>query len=210
MKNTKQLFCGIVIGVVAAVSVTALAEYIANSNAFPVKVNGRDAQLEGYNIEGSTYFKLRDVADAVGGFSVDFVDNTITIQTDNAAAPEAAPSPTYQPVANAKNTPNPKLPLYRYKGDEFNPNAHIDEYSFSSDGLVIETGEDGKSYIYTGDIETVYDFKANGYSFGIGCIYDSQYHRILDDITIEPDHSIHIELNYYETVMLPWLQANCG
>ena len=33
------------------------------------------------NINDSTYFKLRDVADAVGGFTVGFTNNTITIST---------------------------------------------------------------------------------------------------------------------------------
>ena len=38
--------------------------------------------MEGYNINGYTYFKLRDIADTVGGFSVDFANNTIQLAKD--------------------------------------------------------------------------------------------------------------------------------
>lgn len=35
--------------------------------------------MEGYNVDDYTYFKLRDIADAVGGFDVDFKDDTIVL-----------------------------------------------------------------------------------------------------------------------------------
>ena len=58
------------------------AGIIANPNPFPVKLNGNDVSIEGYNINGSTYFKLRDVANAVGIFGVDFNNNTIQLSKD--------------------------------------------------------------------------------------------------------------------------------
>ena len=57
-------------------------QYIATENPFPVQLNGEKVSLEGYNIEGSTYFKLRDIADVVGGFNVDFNNNTIQLSKD--------------------------------------------------------------------------------------------------------------------------------
>lgn len=54
-------------------------QYTATDNSFPVKLNGNNVQIEGYNIEGSTYFKLRDIADVVGSFEVGFQNNTIQI-----------------------------------------------------------------------------------------------------------------------------------
>ena len=57
--------------------------YIATENTFPVQLNGKDVAVDGYNIDGSTYFKLRDVANVVGGFDVDFFNNTIQLSKDN-------------------------------------------------------------------------------------------------------------------------------
>ncbi len=54
-------------------------QYAATENSFPVQLNGENISLEGYNIEGSTYFKLRDIADTVGGFDVGFNNNTIQL-----------------------------------------------------------------------------------------------------------------------------------
>lgn len=68
----------LIFGVVGALAAT----YTATDNPFPIKLNGNDVQMEGYNIEGSTYFKLRDIADVVGGFEVGFQDNTIQLSKD--------------------------------------------------------------------------------------------------------------------------------
>lgn len=57
-------------------------QYVATENPFPVKLNGNNVSLEGYNINDETYFKLRDIADTVGGFSVGFEDNTIQLTKD--------------------------------------------------------------------------------------------------------------------------------
>lgn len=57
-------------------------QYMAIENPFPVQLNGSNVTLEGYNINDSTYFKLRDIADVVGGFSVGFADNTIQLAKD--------------------------------------------------------------------------------------------------------------------------------
>lgn len=81
MKNqfiTGFLSGALIFGVVGALAAT----YTATNNPFPVKLNGNDVQIEGYNIDGSTYFKLRDVADTVGGFDVGFNNNTIQLSKD--------------------------------------------------------------------------------------------------------------------------------
>ena len=54
-------------------------QYMATDNPFPVQLNGQSVSIEGYNINDNTYFKLRDIADAVGGFNVDFQNNTIQL-----------------------------------------------------------------------------------------------------------------------------------
>lgn len=57
-------------------------QYVATENPFPMQLNGSDVSIEGYNIEGSTYFKLRDIADIIGGFNVDFWNDTIELSKD--------------------------------------------------------------------------------------------------------------------------------
>lgn len=57
-------------------------QYIVSKNPFTIKLNGENINIEGYNINGSTYFKLRDISSALGSFNVDFSDNTILISND--------------------------------------------------------------------------------------------------------------------------------
>lgn len=115
MKNIKSITLGILIGAAATISVTALAEYIVVPNSFPVKVNGQTVQVEGYNINDSTYFKLRDVADAVGGFEVGFEDNAIIVNTPN----KPAPAPTPLPTARPDLSPLPEVPVKMVDGMEY-------------------------------------------------------------------------------------------
>ena len=78
----KKFTLGFIIGGVICSALTGFAvEYAVTANPFPIKVDGVSKSIEGYNINDSTYFKLRDVADAVGGFTVGFTNNTITINT---------------------------------------------------------------------------------------------------------------------------------
>lgn len=75
----KGFIAGVVIGGLVFGSIGVFAgQYVATENTFQIKINGESANLEGYNIEGSTYFKLRDIGEYMG-FDVDFQDNTILI-----------------------------------------------------------------------------------------------------------------------------------
>lgn len=77
-KITSNIAC-FISGVIIASTVGAVAaSYTATENTFPIKVNGQNVQMEGYNIEGNTYFKLRDIGDKMG-FDVGFENNTILI-----------------------------------------------------------------------------------------------------------------------------------
>lgn len=79
----KNFITGIVVGGILFGSAGAFAGYYtATDNVFPIQLNGNNVNLTGYNIEGSTYFKLREIADVVGGFTVDFQDNTIQLAKD--------------------------------------------------------------------------------------------------------------------------------
>ncbi len=111
----KKFILGFITGGIICATVTGLAvEYAVTANPFPVKVNGVETAIEGYNINDSTYFKLRDVADAVGGFEVGFADNTITIST-----PTVCPEPTDTPAAITVAAPLPELPIEKRDGKEY-------------------------------------------------------------------------------------------
>lgn len=96
----------LIFGVVGALAAT----YTATDNPFPVKLNGNDVQIEGYNIEGSTYFKLRDIADTVGGFEVGFDNSTILLTTKSNGlihvTTEDSKSPIYVYDSDIDGVPN--------------------------------------------------------------------------------------------------------
>lgn len=82
-KRLQGLITGVIAGTIITGSIGVLAtQYTATDNPFPIIYNGNQVSLQGYNIDGSTYFKLRDIANIVGGFSVGFYNNAITL-TDN-------------------------------------------------------------------------------------------------------------------------------
>lgn len=82
----KRFIAGFVSGAVAFGALGALAANIAaTTNTFPITLDGENVSIEGYNIDGYTYFKLRDIADAVGGFNVDFQNDTIVLNSEQDA-----------------------------------------------------------------------------------------------------------------------------
>ena len=76
----KNFITGIILGsIISGAAGVFAGQYMATSNPFPVQLNGNNISLEGYNINDNTYFKLRDIADYVGGFTVGFNNNTIQL-----------------------------------------------------------------------------------------------------------------------------------
>lgn len=142
----KKVILSFLAGGIICATVTGFAvEYAVTANPYPVKVNGQTVQVEGYNINDSTYFKLRDIADAVGGFEVGFEDNAIIVNTPS--QPTATPAPT--PLSNIiKPTldPNKKyMPYEEYF--EYNREDGLPVYNF-----------DGRYYVNTVDICVKTDF----------------------------------------------------
>ena len=79
----RNFIAGFVAGALLSGAIGTIAAGItAAPNPFPIKLNGNDVEMEGYNINDNTYFKLRDISAAVGGFDVDFKDDTIILTTD--------------------------------------------------------------------------------------------------------------------------------
>ena len=88
----KEIIC-FVLGVLTAIGITALAAQMeVNPNAFPVLVDGQPVSIEGYNLNGYTYFKLRDIGNSIG-FDVEFKDNTIAINTSGGKEQEKPVTP---------------------------------------------------------------------------------------------------------------------
>lgn len=149
----KKFILGFITGGIIAAAVTGFAvEYAITANPFPVKVNGVETAIEGYNINNSTFFKLRDVADAVGGFSVDFKDDAIILDT------AAAPEPTPTPIPTAKNNlePLPEVEVETVDGKEYVRKSNIERmldsiglgnYKFTSVRFYDSSRDDGVAII---------------------------------------------------------------
>ena len=97
----KRFIAGFVCGALLfGITGVFAGQYIATENTYPIKLNGNDVALEGYQINDYTYFKLRDIGDKVG-FNVDFQNDTIMINTKEAnKVASTTPSPTNQPVSS--------------------------------------------------------------------------------------------------------------
>lgn len=66
----KKYLCGLISGVFVTSMLLIMvfaADIKAIINPFPVKVNGKEAKVEAYSINGRTYFNGRDIAQYLGG-----------------------------------------------------------------------------------------------------------------------------------------------
>ena len=76
----KNFITGFISGAVAFTMVGAFAaNMVTEPNTYPVQLDGKNVNIEGYNVDDYTYFKLRDISDVIGGFDVDFKDDTIVL-----------------------------------------------------------------------------------------------------------------------------------
>ena len=78
----KDFIAGLTIGILAVSSIV-IADNIYNiyPNPYKILVNGKEASIEGYNVNDYSYFKLRDIGEQIG-FTVDFKEDTIMINTE--------------------------------------------------------------------------------------------------------------------------------
>ncbi len=79
----RNFITGFVSGAVvfSMVGVIAAGTFTATPNVYPIKLDGEDVNIEGYEIDDYTYFKLRDISKVAGGFDVDFKDDTILLSS---------------------------------------------------------------------------------------------------------------------------------
>lgn len=91
----KKFICGLVAGTVLTSLVGAYAVSEIYENPYPIYVNGEQKEIQGYNIDGYSYFKLRDIAEATGKFDVDFQNDRVVIDTTDGYTGEAERYVTY-------------------------------------------------------------------------------------------------------------------
>lgn len=175
----KKFILGFITGGIICATATGFAvEYAVTANPFPVAVNGTETAIEGYNINDNTYFKLRDVADAVGGFDVGFSNDTITIDT----TAEPTPTPTVKP-STTDLSPLPELTTKQRDGVQY-----VSKYDIND--MLKLIGLENYSII--------------GYSFYNN---DDVLNPILTDIPIY-EHDIElIPLDYYNTILIPFINS---
>lgn len=186
----KKFILGFITGGIICAAVTGFAvEYAVTLNPYPVKVNGVETTIQGYNINDETYFKLRDVSAAVGGFVVDFKDNAITIDTPL----ETVPTPTVTPVASD---------ITIIKGE--------DGKDYTSDGLEIYY-VDNVAYVMKGFIQQKMEANGiNGYSFSTSDLVKAEsngYKSILNNIPLCPTNSQLITADFYISTILPLIDT---
>lgn len=181
LQAMKKFILGFITGGIICATATGFAvEYAVTANPFPVAVNGTETAIEGYNINDNTYFKLRDVADAVGGFDVGFSNDTITIDTDTAAEP--TPTPTVKP-STTDLSPLPELKTEQRDGVQY-----VSKYDIND--MLKSIGLENYSII--------------GYSFYNN---DDVLNPILTDIPLY-EHGVElIPLDYYNTTIIPLINS---
>ena len=100
----RNFIAGFVAGALLSGAIGAIAAGItAAPNPFPIKLNGSDVEMEGYNINDNTYFKLRDISATVGGFDVDFKDDTIILTTDREKEETAEDGGSKEPLEESRD-----------------------------------------------------------------------------------------------------------
>ena len=111
----------LIFGAIGAIA----AEIIATPNPFPIKLNGEEVSIEGYNINDQTYFKLRDISEAVGGFDVDFQDDAIILSTEKETEAEQMASLLYQGHGSFRLTTDEGKVIYidPYAGEGYDAEA---------------------------------------------------------------------------------------
>lgn len=192
----KQFIIGFTAGAVIFGAAGVFAtEYIIEPNPYPIKVEDTNVSIDGYNIDGYSYFKLRDIGEQVG-FNVDFQNDTIIINKES--QPDISPLPEgFEPLD--------EIPPQATELNEKFPAFYEHPYGLTSDGIPI-TVIDGKQYVSTVAIDEVYSI----YDYFLGFTED-QLLEFGGDIALDnvQKTTSYIEYEYYETTLLPYIRIRC-
>lgn len=179
----KRGLIGFFIGVLLTSGAVFAAEYVIEPNPYQMTLNGEPVWMEGYNINGYSYFKLRDIGEKVG-FSVDFLEDKVVIDTET-----PQPSPTA--------TPSGELPEFVYAVDGLRADLFGTKY------YVVQRDIKGK---YKGNY--AFDLKKDD-TYCIAWTINGKDIVFFDDYPQGGEYNLYVELDWYNTVLQPWL-ANEG
>ncbi len=86
----KKFILGLLIGALCMVSITAFASLKINKSPYPIFVDGKQAKVDAYAIDGSTYLKLTDLN--VTGLDVKFNSSKKQIEIKTPSPVTTSPS----------------------------------------------------------------------------------------------------------------------
>jgi hypothetical protein len=106
----KQSIVMFIFGImISSTSFVVATNIVTNPNPFPVIKDGKEVNVEGYNINGSTYLKLRDMAGLVDT-NVEFKDKIIYVGEIENITPTPIATTSIIQVTNNISIPTPKPP----------------------------------------------------------------------------------------------------
>lgn len=82
--GTRVAALGLCLAIGATLSIGAFADVTANPSTHKVTVNGEASSIQGYNIDGANYFKIRDLGEALDlGVTWDAATSTVGLDTNS-------------------------------------------------------------------------------------------------------------------------------
>ena len=144
MKRTGTFIAGVLCGALLFGGTYAYAAgSIAEPSTHRVFVDGKEAKIEAYLVDGNNYFKLRDIGEQLG-FNV-YWDGSVEIQSDQPYTGEAPPASEGAPEENKNADPldyskyaNPDVFTEAYTREAYNAAYFV--LSGVSDGDLSRTG----------------------------------------------------------------------
>ena len=213
----KKYIAGFVAGALVSTGIALAVEYQIEPNPYPVVINGREHNIEGYNINGRSYFQLRDLGKAMD-FAVGFQNEQVVVDGSkpNSEVLDSTPTPTATPNPNAMT----KEELVKAV-NEIDVTQWMDTNTYSNANV---TASDGVRVYIVNDVLSVgrYDILAK-YNLEKKCqfmssgdltmrletytgsfVYDGEP---LIEVVPKRYKTGYIPLDYYEKVLLPFLKA---
>jgi len=145
-------------------------------NPFPILVNGKEVKTEGYNINGSTYLKTRDISTVVG-LPIEFKDKKIYIGNT---------------TEESTKTTSDGIKTILYEGKNL----------VSISDIIDQTKKYNKELNYIGNIDK--ETKKNYLTYFIINKDKQILYKFQDYISVNKIN--YIDINFYENEILPILK----
>lgn len=194
----KKFISGLIVGIMIMVSMSVFADSLnVKTNPFPVLVNGVRQAVDAYNINGSTYIKLSDVAKATeGAVNVKFDGESQVININTGKSAE------FNELV--KELPEVVDVTVDEKTEGIIEKPATREYVKND---IIMIMHNGKEYGRSGSLS----FHANGLNFNsaTGEMFATNlktFEKLEDIPYITIDGWDYIEMDYYYNTILPFLE----